>query len=416
MAISPIYQSQALLPPNAPQSWDLPYLNLAVQARTSLSPYELLAFVKTIETIMGRMAADRWAPREIDIDILAIDSLKIQSDSLNIPHPELLKRPFAALPFADLSPNWKICALGIQTGESLEEWVSEWRNSSPRDVPFETKRSLDTLVDLIGILNVTDDSFSGDGDLFQPEKLFERMDELVRLGFRTVDLGAESTNPQSLEISPQDEWLRLVRVLPEIRKRYPRITLSIDTRHAQVAEHALSYGADWINDVCGLSDPEMQKVARKSKAKFVVMHSLGAPAKHKNLLSTKRDAVTQIIEWAENKLSDLAAFGISSNRIIVDPGIGFGKSPPQSWSILRNIRKLKGLGVPIMVGHSRKSFLSWVTRLPPSERDFETAVLSIALASLDTEYLRVHSPETTQRALQAWTQIDGVIRCEDLAT
>lgn len=152
-SISPLYESPALLQPGAPSHWNLPYLNLAVRCTTPLPPHELLHFLKQLEAKIGRENRGRWAPREIDIDILAWDSLELASQELTIPHPGLYERPFAYLPFSDLAPDWEF----PRSRSSAEKRISRL------PVLSSTERSKTALTEVMGIINVTPDSFSDGG-------------------------------------------------------------------------------------------------------------------------------------------------------------------------------------------------------------------------------------------------------------
>ncbi len=400
LAISPLYESDALLPPGAPQDWNQSFLNLAVLCRTTLSPVELLQHIKQIEGSMGRKQRERWAPREIDIDILKMHALVFSSDQLQIPHPSLEDRPFALLPLDDLVPEWGLSR-------------PEWRNAPEEEIPFRTHRSTFFLTELIGILNITPDSFSDGGLDLNSQMTFQRALKMISQGVRILDLGAESTRPQAIPVTPETEWMRLEPVLESLQSVSSPIRISIDTRHPEVASQSIKKGIHWINDVTGLENPEMQRVAADSEVDWVIMHSITIPPQKNRTLPLTENPTSTLLSWAEQRIHGLVRSGISRERMIFDPGIGFGKTREQSWQILREIRKFQDLGVRILVGHSRKSLFSSVTDRPFHERDFDTSMLSAHLAANGVDYLRVHHPEMNESSLKLWTQIDGISRCKD---
>ena len=225
---------------------------------------------------------------------------------------------------------------------------------------------------LVGILNITPDSFSDGGLHFTPEKAVGAAREMIRQGAAIIDIGAESTRPGATALSSAEEWARLQPVLAALKD----IPFSVDTRHAETASKALAAGAAWINDVSGFSDAAMVAAVKSNNCKLVFMNSLSVPASRDIVLPLKADAVTLILAWAKERIAALEAAGIVKNRLIFDPGIGFGKTREQSFALLRGIEKFKVLGVPILVGHSRKSFLG------KEKRDEATLLLSQFMATM----------------------------------
>jgi dihydropteroate synthase len=240
---------------------------------------------------------------------------------------------------------------------------------------------------LVGIVNLTPDSFSGDGVL-TPENALRNIDALVTDGADVIDIGAESTRPGATAISPQEEWARIAPVAKLLGGRAGKVVFSIDTRHAEVAEKALQAGFRWVNDVSGGNT--MFALAKKTGCTLVLMHSLSVPANPAKVLPADADAVEEVFRWSEAKLKEVEYAGLSRSWIILDPGIGFGKTARQSMAIITGIARLKQLGVPILVGHSRKSFLSQLTDKPAAERDAQTMELSRTLVAQGIDYLRVH--------------------------
>lgn len=414
--LSPIYESKALLPAGASPSWDQPFFNINVLCECLLPPEKLLPLIKGIEKKLGRKAGERWAPREMDIDILTAGALYLKTPPLEIPHPGLTERPFALLPLIDLLPDWVCPVPGPNLGKTARAIGDSLKWNVQGTLPFETCRSLLCFTETVGILNLTPDSFSDGGCWNQPDQAIEKAYTLVSQGVSILDIGAESTRPQAERnpITPKEEWRRLEPVLKSLSALFSNwptpVTLSIDTRNAEVAEKALNAGADWINDVSGFEAIRMQEVVKNSDAQLVMMHSLGVPPERHRILSPEKDPISTLLDWAEQRLRQLETKGILRDRIIFDPGIGFGKSVEQTWAILRGIHRFRSLGVKTLIGHSRKSFFSQLFPSTPTDRDLETVTVSLDLAQKGVDYLRIHQTEMHRRAFQVWTQTNGVCR------
>ena len=403
--ISPVYISDALLPENAPPSWDRPHFNLALRCNTSLTPHELLRHVKDIEKKVGRTPEKTWGPRIIDIDLLAWDDLTLYDDRLHIPHEHLIDRPFALWPLADVAPFWIYPGQDKTAAELSERFGSRFTGDAPlhaRQIAqrVETPR-------LVGILNVTPDSFSDGGKFLDPEAAVFQAKQLVLQGAEIIDIGAEATNPRASAISSTEEWQRLEPVLSVILSETTNMEIapyiSIDTRHADVAKKALELGVHWINDVSGLDDVKMREVVAEMTCDVVVMHHLGIPVNKKLILPRNQNPVDLVLRWADTRLNEITRRGIARERIIFDVGIGFGKNPEQSLELLKNIEVFKQLGTRLLVGHSRKLFLGQFTDKPFAERDVETLVTSLFLAKKEVDYLRVHHVEMHARGFK----VDG---------
>ncbi|OGT55288.1 MAG: hypothetical protein A3F43_03465 [Gammaproteobacteria bacterium RIFCSPHIGHO2_12_FULL_42_10] len=420
--VAPLYVSEALLPDHAPDHWNMAYINTAIAIETSLAPAELLGQLKRIEIHLGRnQNKERWSPRMIDIDILAWDELQITSDHLTIPQKELFNRPFALWPLADIAPFF------IWQGKTAAEHVEKWGSRFSKNAPLQTHQiyhRIDT-PELIGTINVTPDSFSDGGKYLNTEYAIAQAKQLILDGASILDFGAESTSPTAEPIDSQTEWARLEPILHEIyliKKSFSLMPkISVDTRHADVAEKALHYGVDWINDVSGLDDLRMQDIIVQSQCDFVVMHHLNIPERRNCVLPRHEDVIRLVYEWGENRLNELEKRGIARHRIIFDPGVGFGKMAEQSFAVIREIEHFSKLGVRLLVGHSRKSYLSLLTEKKYSERDIETTALSIYLSRKPVDYLRLHQIEMCSRAFKAsatvWndpnitTQSSGLTSC-----
>jgi len=407
LQVSPVYLSDALLPDNAPPDWDKPHLNAAIRCETSLEPLDLLAELKKIEWCIGhKPQARHWGPRIIDIDILVFGDRIIQSDVLTIPHSNLQERPFALWPLADVAPQWICPHAGCYQGKTAAEIVGQWGSRFTGTAPFRTQQ-LNQRIDtpqLVGIINATPDSFSDGGCFLQAEAAIWQAHCFIQSGAEVIDIGAESTAPNASPITAETEWKRLEPVLTAIRHAQNDFLLppkiSIDTRHADTAARALSCGVDWINDVTGLQDPTMQALLTTADVDCVIMHHLTIPPTAQCVLPRNQDPVSLIYEWALQRIHQLEKAGMAIDRIIIDPGIGFGKTPEQSLQLIKHITQLKALGTRVLVGHSRKSFLSLFTARPPEQRDIETLAATLYLAKQPVDYLRVHQVEMSAQAIR----------------
>lgn len=405
--VSPVYLSDALLPDNAPADWNMPYLNLALRCEANCSPQELLQHIKQIEKKIGREPQlMHWGPRVIDIDILVWDDQIIKNEMLSIPRDSLLERPFQLWPLADVAPNWIYPLAGPMQGKIAAEIAEGLGSRFSGKAPLHTRQiyqRIDT-PSLMGVINVTPDSFSDGGQFFNVDHAVQQALSLVYSGAEIIDIGAESTAPNAKPIGVETEWSRLSEVLRAIQAEKDRFLIppkiSVDTRNPSIAAKALSMGVDWINDVTGLESPAMQAIASQSHVDCVVMHHLTIPPSSSHVIPRNQDPVKFIYEWGEKRLAELEKMGIARERLIFDPGIGFGKTPEQSLQLIKQIDVFKQLGVRVLVGPSRKSFLSLFTALGFAERDVETLAVSLYLTKQKVDYLRVHNVEMCARGVK----------------
>lgn len=256
---------------------------------------------------------------------------------------------------------------------------------------------------LLGILNITPDSFSDGGCYNTVELALSQAKKLMAEGAAFVDIGAESTRPGAIALSAKEEWGRLEAPLTAIKQA--GIPVSVDSYHPENVSKALKLGADIINDVSGCETNAMQDVIAASNKPVIIMHNIGVPARKDCVLPEGTDPVATVVEWAEKRLQQLEAKGIVRERVILDPGIGFGKNAPQSIALLRAIPALQKVGVKLCIGHSRKSFLSSFSPVSAKDRDIETIALSLKLHTQGVDYLRVHDVAGHQRAFSIFSQL-----------
>jgi dihydropteroate synthase len=259
---------------------------------------------------------------------------------------------------------------------------------------------------IMGVLNVTPDSFSDGGRYLDPGAAHEHAIEMIEAGAAIVDIGGESTRPGAAAPSAEEE---LARVRPVIARlaRTATVPLSIDTRNALVAEAALAEGASMVNDVSGLRhDPAMLDAVRRSGAAVVIMHMLGTPETMQER-PCYDDVTSEIISWMAERTEAVMAAGVAREKIVIDPGIGFGKRLEDNLSLLREIGDFRGLGFPVMIGYSRKSFLGALTGRDATERLWGGfAALAAALGG-GVGIVRVHDVPETADFINVWKAIAG---------
>jgi len=259
---------------------------------------------------------------------------------------------------------------------------------------------------LMGVLNVTPDSFSDGGKFFKLEEAIKQGLKLTEEGVDMIDIGGESTRPGSEPVTIEEELRRVIPVIEELTKRI-KIPISIDTYKSKVAKEALDSGASMVNDISGLRyDPEMKKVVAKYDVPVVLMHIQGTP---KNMQENPR--YDNLLEEIKNYLSESISIAeeaeIDENKIIIDPGIGFGKTLEDNLKILKNLVEFKSLGRPIMIGVSRKSFIGKILDLPTDER-LEGSLASMAVAIMNgANILRVHDVKESKRVAKL---VDAILK------
>jgi dihydropteroate synthase len=247
---------------------------------------------------------------------------------------------------------------------------------------------------LMGVLNVTPDSFSDGGNFLDPERAIEHALAMEKAGADLLDVGGESTRPGSAAIPIETELARILPVLEGLRGRL-KIPISVDTRKAEVVEAALAAGAEMVNDVSGLkNDPRIAEVAAGHRVPLILMHMRGEPATMQKL-PFARDVLKDVLQGLRASMAKARKAGVGKSQIVVDPGIGFGKSFQQNYELLRNLPELAKLGFPLLVGTSRKGFLGATLAhegkaAPPEERIWGTAATVTASILGGAHIVRVH--------------------------
>jgi len=259
---------------------------------------------------------------------------------------------------------------------------------------------------VMGVLNVTPDSFSDGGLYFDKQLAIDRALQMVEEGADIIDIGGESTRPFSDPV-PLEEELR--RVIPVIEAIAPKVAvpISIDTYKAKVASEALQAGASIVNDISGLRfDPDLAKVVSENGAGLILMHIKGTP-KTMQLDPHYEDVILEIKEYLKESIKKAESEGVHPDSIVIDPGIGFGKKLNHNLEIFRRLRELEELGKPILVGPSRKSFIGEILGVPVSERLYGTLGAVAYCALKGVHIVRVHDVKAVRQVLDIIDAIES---------
>lgn len=250
----------------------------------------------------------------------------------------------------------------------------------------------------MGVINVTPDSFSDEGSYLDKDKAVERGLKLVSEGSDIIDIGGESSRPGSDPISKEEEMRRVIPVISELRKRIDML-ISVDTTKSEVAKAALDSGADIINDISSFRfDPRMMTLAAQKEVPVILMHMKGTP-KTMQTNPHYQDLLREVKEFLKERLEEVQAQSIKKEKIIIDPGIGFGKSLKDNLILINNLHFLEEFNRPILVGISRKSFIGKILNLPPQERLEGTIASAILSLIHGAHILRVHDVEAVKKAI-----------------
>ena len=252
---------------------------------------------------------------------------------------------------------------------------------------------------VLGILNVTPDSFADGGKFLDSKDAINQGRRLIAEGADIIDVGGESTRPGAERVSQDDEIKRVIPVITELVK--DGAVISVDTTRAEVAKQAIAAGATYVNDVSGgLADEKMaQLIAANPKVQYIVMHWRGE-SKDMQSKAIYKDVVKEVKDELDDRVSQLIKAGVQTEQIILDPGIGFAKEPEHNWAILQNIERFQLLGYPILIGASRKRFLGeLVNAKDTDDRESASIVLTAELARLNVWGVRTHSVKPHRDAI-----------------
>ncbi|KAL2024515.1 hypothetical protein VTK56DRAFT_7558 [Thermocarpiscus australiensis] len=388
------------------------FVNGACEVETTLEPLELLDALQDIENSLGRKKVVDKGPRNIDLDILLYENLKVDHERLKIPHVGIPEREFVLRPLAELIPDkpidpdrpWRLARDYLEALPPSKTPITTMTPLSSHHPPIQALNP-SRKTHVMAILNMTPDSFS-DGGLHtnlhdDPSALLSTITSFLDAGATMIDIGGQSTAPHAPEVPVDEELARVLPAIRLIRSHFSSrpVLISVDTYRAAVAEAAVAAGADVVNDVSGgAMDPAMLRTVARLGATVCLMHMRGTPATMNALAAYPAEEGGLIGAIARELAARVRAAeeaGVRRWRIVLDPGLGFAKLGPQNVAVLRHLEELRqwpGLqGLPWLVGSSRKSFIGRVTGVPtPRERIWGTAATVAAAVQGGADVVRVH--------------------------
>ncbi|MCF7871118.1 MAG: dihydropteroate synthase [Candidatus Omnitrophica bacterium] len=296
--------------------------------------------------------------------------------------------------------------LSIQLSKSLDNVQKTSYLYKARDKKLRINKPI-----ICGIVNITKDSFSGDGLLKEAgesagklEKIvLDKVSRMFKNGAKIIDLGAESSRPFSKRISFREETKRIVPVLKAVRKRFKKLVISVDTYKPKVAKAVIEEGADIINDITALKNNQMASLLKKHNLGCILMHMQGNP-ENMQVNPSYRQVSEEIGSFFQERLDYCQKKGIGREKIFIDPGIGFGKLKKHNLDIINNLYQFKKFGVPIFLGLSRKSFLGDIIKKGPAGRLGATIAAELFALSQGANVLRVHDVKETNEAVKVFSQ------------
>jgi dihydropteroate synthase len=287
-------------------------------------------------------------------------------------------------------------------------------NKPGKDTDFNMKNSLNcsgklldlSTVSIMGILNLTPDSFYDGGKNLSPDAYLKTSNKMLEQGAKIIDIGGQSTRPGATRLTEEEEWQRLKTPLSELVKEFPDTIFSIDTFYSSIARRAVHIGASMVNDVsAGSIDPDMFKVVSELNVPYVLMHMQGEPATMQ-IKPEYADVMTEMINFFATKIRKLRQAG--QIDIIIDPGFGFGKTTEHNFQILKNLDMLNITGLPILAGLSRKSMVSNVLDIKISDSLNGTTVLNTIALMNGAKILRVHDVKESMDAVKLVEKLKSV--------
>lgn len=404
---SALYQSEPMYYTDQPR-----FLNGVFECRTGLEPHALLKELKHIEyNVFKRVKQFDNGPRPMDLDILLYDNEIVQTDLLTIPHRDMLNRSFVLRPLNDLLSVYSD-ARYTESSEGGETTVVPLFHENSPEVPkylefdpcYPNKRK----TSLMAIMNATPDSFSDGGSLNQSDIGSSALAH-IQNGANIIDVGGYSTRPGASEVTVEEETTRVCFAIKQIRRQCPQSVISVDTFRGSVAREALECGANIINDVfSGTLDSSILKVAAETGAPIILSHARGTPETMKMLTDYPEGVVRGVAAELRSRIDEALSFGCKPWQLILDPGLGFAKTPEQDLELIRNFKALKRSSLlndklpvfPWLVGPSRKSFIGHVTgEKEPKQRLAGTLAAITALIQQGADIVRVHDTREVQQAL-----------------
>ncbi len=294
-----------------------------------------------------------------------------------------------------------------QIGQLVQQSIERFK-IMPQAIPYPDGVLQPDKTIIMGILNVTPDSFSDGGEFYERDQAVKHALQMIEDGADIIDIGGESTRPGAAQVSLEEELNRTVPVIEGIKKANSTALISIDTYKAKVAEAALKAGAMIVNDISGLGfDSNLPQIVARYKVPVVIMHIQGTPRDmQKN--PDYQDLISEITLYFRERIKIALDAGIPQEQIIIDPGIGFGKKSEQNYEILRRLDEFKTLGQPLMIGPSRKSFIGHVLNLPAHER-LEGTAAAVTLGILKgAQLIRVHDIKAMTRVARVCDYLKSI--------
>lgn len=377
---SPIYLTAPV--PISDQPW---YHNAVIGISTDQSPSDLLKTLQSIENNFGRVRTIRNAPRVIDLDVVAYHDVVQNNDDLILPHPRMHERAFVLYPLRDIDRNW----VHPVSGKHINDLIALIPDG--QDIECETRPLI------MGIVNVTPDSFSDGGKFASTDTAIQHGLQLIAEGADILDIGGESTRPSSVVVSPDEEQRRILPVIEGLRNAGALI--SVDTRNASTMTAALKAGAGMINDISALThDKESINVLRDSDCRICLMHMQGTP-QTMQVNPHYNDVVAEVYRFLEERIQACVEAEIAKDRLMIDVGIGFGKTLDHNLALLKNMSKFHDLGVDILLGVSRKRFIEQICgRDIAAEDRLAGSLAALAHACRDhLQIVRVHDVAATRQ-------------------
>jgi len=336
--------------------------------------------------------------RVLAVPEISLRPVGAQNDRDWLPVP----RPTLRLAWADEGCRVAAQLPTVRHNQSkFESRASDWRLRS-RTLSFGDRPLI------MGIVNVTPDSFSDGGQFYDRDAAVTHALRLLDEGADLIDIGGESTRPYSTSVTADEESVRTLPAIEEIHRLRPEAIISVDTSKAIVAQAAIEAGVEIINDVTGLAgDPRMMDVARSSGAGVCVMHMRGTPQTMQDD-PTYQDVVGEIHAYLRQRRDALSLAGIESQCICLDPGIGFGKTHQHNITLMASCWRFHDLGCPLLVGHSRKGFIGKLIGDKETDRVYGTIGGALALARQGVQIIRVHDVLAVRQALLVFEACDGI--------